>query len=84
MSALLIEYPDSLTAVSNQSREAFETDAKWAMSAKLYELGKLSSGQAAELLGISRVAFLLNVPKYGTPSVSWDRDEIDREFGKRE
>ena len=31
---------------------------------KLYELGKLSSGKAAQLLGISRVAFLELVGTY--------------------
>ena len=31
---------------------------------KLYELGHLSSGRAAELAGISRVEFLLNLGRY--------------------
>jgi predicted HTH domain antitoxin len=31
---------------------------------KLYELGRLSSGIAAELAGMSRVEFLLNLNRY--------------------
>ncbi len=31
---------------------------------KLYELGRLSSGRAAELAGVSRVEFLLTLGRY--------------------
>lgn len=31
---------------------------------KLYELGHLSSGRAAELAGMGRVEFLLSLPRY--------------------
>ena len=35
---------------------------------KLYELGKLSSGRAAELAGVTRVEFLLALGRYqGSP-----------------
>jgi len=49
------------------------------MAVKLYEIGRLTSGQAATLAGCSRVAFLLNCRRYGTPSVAWDADELARE-----
>ena len=51
------------------------------MAAKLFELGKATSGQAAELAGISRVRFLLECSRMGVPSVYWDQDEINAEFG---
>ena len=31
---------------------------------KLYELGRLSSGRAAELVGMGRVEFLLSLPRH--------------------
>jgi len=31
---------------------------------KLYEMGRLSSGRAAELAGMSRVEFLMNLGRY--------------------
>jgi len=46
-------------------------------------LGRLTSGQAAELAGISRVAFLLNCKRYGAATVDWDQTEIDEEFKDR-
>ena len=47
---------------------------------KLYELGRLTSGQASSHAGIPRVTFLLSCERYGTPSVTWDRDELDAAF----
>ncbi|MCX5863378.1 MAG: UPF0175 family protein [Deltaproteobacteria bacterium] len=43
-------------------------------------MGRLTSGQAAELAGISRVEFLLNCSRYGTATVEWDSHEITMEF----
>lgn len=57
MKELSIEYPESMLAIFNLSPESFEQEAKIALAMKLYEMGRLSSGQAASLAGISRVAF---------------------------
>ena len=38
------------------------------IAAKLYELGKVSSGQAARLCGKGRVAFLAELPRVGVKS----------------
>ena len=57
MKRLSVEYPESIPAVINLSPEAFEEEAKMAMAVKLYELGRLTSGQAADLAGIARVGF---------------------------
>jgi len=77
---ILIEYPDSMPAAVNLSKEAFAAEARWAMAVKLFELGRISSGQAARLAGIGRVQFLLTCLHMGVPSVEWDDDEIQSEF----
>ena len=82
MRTLCIEYSEGLPAVANQSRASFEHDARMAMAVKLFELGRLSSGQAAQLAGIPRVDFLLGCHAYGADAVAWDEDEIAREFGE--
>ncbi|ACO03736.1 MAG TPA: Fis family transcriptional regulator [Persephonella sp.] len=53
---ILMEVPDEL--------KLKEDEIKIAALAKLYELGKISSGKAAELLGISRIEFLDLLGKY--------------------
>lgn len=73
MKKLLIEYPESIPAILNLSPDNFEQEAKMALAVKLYEMGRLTSGQAASLAGISRVAFLLSCKRYGSASVEWVR-----------
>ena len=53
-----------------------------ALAVKLYEMGRLTSGQAASLAGISRVAFLLSCKRYGSASVEWDQEELEAEFSE--
>lgn len=77
---LLIEYPESIPAILNLSPDNFEQEAKMALAVKLYEMGRLTSGQAASLAGISRVAFLLSCKHYGSASVEWDQEELEAEF----
>ncbi len=80
MKTIEIEYPEAIPAVLNISSEIFEQEAKVALAVKLYELGRLTSGQAAKLAGMSRVAFLLSCKQYESNTVSWDQSEIAAEF----
>jgi predicted HTH domain antitoxin len=58
MTVLQIAYPDELLSVVEQGQEGLEALAREALVVRLFDLGKLSSGKAAELLGISRRDFL--------------------------
>jgi predicted HTH domain antitoxin len=80
MKTLCIEYPESIPAVLNMSPDSFEAEARTALAAKLFEMGRVTSGQAAALAGVSRAAFLVSCRTYGTPSVTWDREELEMEF----
>jgi len=64
----------------NESPESFEEEARVALAVKLYEMGRLTSGQAAALAGMSRVQFLLSCHRYGAASVAWDEEELRSEF----
>ena len=80
MKALQIEYPESWPAAAGSSAERFEGEARMALAMKLFEMGRLTSGQAAQLAGVSRVAFLLSCPQWNVPTVAWDAAEIGVEF----
>jgi hypothetical protein len=47
---------------------------------KLFETDRLTSGQAVQLAGASRVTFLLSCPQWNVPSVAWDAAELSAEF----
>jgi predicted HTH domain antitoxin len=80
MKTITIEYSESIPAVLNISPDLFEHEAKIALAVKLYELGRLTSGQAAKLAGVARVTFLLACRQFGAASVEWDQSEINEEF----
>jgi predicted HTH domain antitoxin len=78
--SIQIEYPESWPAAAGSSPERFEGEARMALAMKLFEMGRLSSGQAAQLAGVSRVVFLLSCPQWNVPSVAWDSAELSAEF----
>jgi predicted HTH domain antitoxin len=78
--AMQIEYPESWAASAGSSPERFENEARMALAMKLFEMGRLTSGQAAQLAGVSRMAFLFNCPLWNVPAVNWDVDELAAEF----
>ncbi len=51
---------------------------------KMFELGKLSSGKASELAGISRREFLEKCSMYGVSIFNYSDDEIAEELSKDE
>ena len=57
MRTIQINIPDSL--------ELKDYDFSMIIAAKLYEDGKLSSGQAAQMVGLSKRAFIEMLGKYG-------------------
>jgi predicted HTH domain antitoxin len=71
-----IEYPEMLPDVLQRTTEQFEQEAKMAMAVKLFEMKRLSSGMAAALVGMDRVAFLLNLHRYDASMIDLDEDEL--------
>lgn len=64
---LTIEYSDDVLFSLGLTDREFSAEAKFLLAAKLYELGKLSSGKAAKLAGMERVEFLFSLSKLGVP-----------------
>ena len=81
MKAFTFEYPDTFPATLGMDDELFAKEVKMAAAMKLFDQGRLSSGQAARLAGVGRVAFLLSCGSWGVSSIGpWDEDDIRQEF----
>ena len=76
---LQIAYGDDVLLSSGLTRDAFDEEARFLLAAKLYELGRLSSGQAADMCGRERVAFLLDLPKVGVSVSNLRPEDADAE-----
>lgn len=71
-----IEYPDTLPDLLQESSEVFEREAKMAMAVKLFELKRISSGMAAEMVGMDRVSFLLELHRYDVDMINMEPEEL--------
>jgi predicted HTH domain antitoxin len=77
---MTIEYPERLPDELNLSRQQFESEARLALAAKWYEMGRMSSAQAAQMAGMDRVRFLFALERLGVSFINVDEDELNQEF----
>jgi predicted HTH domain antitoxin len=75
-----IRYPESLPDALQMTPAQFESDAKMAMAVKLFELGKISSGVAAQLAGVDRVYFLLQLHNFGVNMIDLTNEELESDL----
>jgi predicted HTH domain antitoxin len=66
---------ESLISLKEQP-ESFGRAIQMLAAVKLYELGKLSSGRAAQLAGVTRVEFLLALGRYQVSPFTLDAEAL--------
>jgi predicted HTH domain antitoxin len=80
---ITIPYSDDLLLSMKKSPEEFKAEARLLLAIKLYELGRVSTGVAAELAGISRVAFIFELARFGLSPMGQTPDEVGGELYER-
>ncbi|NTW48411.1 MAG: UPF0175 family protein [Chlorobiales bacterium] len=72
MNTVNISLPESLQI------NVFEV--KMIVAAKLYEMGRLSAGQAAEIVGLSKRAFIEVLGKYDVSVFGYGLEDIENDL----
>jgi predicted HTH domain antitoxin len=80
MRELRLNYPDDLEQAVNLTPEEMTAQLLLMAALKMFELGKLSSGKAAELAGLSRVEFLEACGRYRVPIFNYSPEELQSEI----
>ena len=78
--ALTISYPEQLLLSLKESPEEFEAEARLLLAVKLYELGRISTGLAAQLAGMGRVEFIFALNRFGLSAIGTDPTELTVDF----
>ncbi len=72
MRTIQLNIPDSV--------DKNDSELTMTIAAKLYEDGTLSSGQAAELTGLSKSSFIEMLGKYGISVFSTSEDDLESDI----
>lgn len=78
---IALDIPESVLLAEKTDERAFARELRMLAAVKLYELGRLSSGRAAELAGMPRVEFLLALERYQVFPLTAELTDLERERG---
>jgi predicted HTH domain antitoxin len=74
-----VTYPQGVPQLLKMSDAEFAEELRFLAAAKLYELGRLSSGKAAELAGMTRLEFVHALAHIGVPAINLREEEVEAE-----
>ena len=77
---LKIRYPSGSELAVHMTKDELEHHICLMAVLKMFELGKVSSGKAAELAGMSRVEFLETCGRYRVSLFNYSPEEAEEEL----
>ena len=79
---LKIKYPTGFENAVHMTKDEMEQHIRLMAALKMFELGKISSGKAAELAGMSRAEFLEACGRYRISVFNSPDEEVEPEIRK--
>jgi predicted HTH domain antitoxin len=76
---IIVEIPEKVLLAEKTDEASFARELHVLAAVKLYEMGRLSSGRAAELAGMPRVEFLLSLARCKVFPLQAELDDLERE-----
>lgn len=76
---LKIKYPSGFEHAVHMTKDEIEHHIRLMAALKMFELGKISSGKAAELAGMSRVEFFEACGRYRVSPFNYADEEVEEE-----
>jgi predicted HTH domain antitoxin len=79
VSRIQVDIPDEVLISLKETSESLARELRMAAAVKWYELGKLSSGRAAQLAGMSRIEFLLALERYQVSPFNLTTEQLEHD-----
>ena len=77
---IILELPEDITELLNEDAQNLADDIKLMAIIKMYELGKISLGKAAEFLKVNETDFMEMLGEYQIPAINYSPLELDEEL----
>ena len=76
---LSVNYNDSLLDALGITKEQFEEEARIAIAIKIYKMGGVSTGWAADFAGVPKPLFLDKLSEYGVEQFEISVEELQQD-----
>lgn len=76
----VLTYPQGFPQMLKMSEGEFVEELRFLAAAKMFELGRLTAGKAAQLAEMKRLDFLYRLGTIGVPAINLRDEEVDAEI----
>ncbi|NUQ86606.1 MAG: UPF0175 family protein [Anaerolineales bacterium] len=74
-----LTYPKGFPQMLKMSEGEFVEELRFLAAAKMYELGRLTAGKAAQLAEMKRLDFIYRLGTIGVPAINLRDEEVEAE-----